>query len=138
MRNGRKLIKKSDFVTEEQNAKKMEWLRQYKLTTEQKRHTILTEADLVTEEELIKYSVLSGNKDFKSYFANEKGTNIPSSLDHLNKEIILVEDGSEIGSCYGIKLNFIQFLQKYDFDKILKDLTREQQHRMTLNQDAFE
>ena len=93
MRNGRKIIKKIDFVTDEQNAKKMDWLRQYKQAAKQAKQARLTEADLVTAEELIKYSVISGSKDFKSIFKHERGKNIPSSLEHLNKEIILVEDG---------------------------------------------
>jgi len=35
-------------------------------------------------------------------------------------------------------LNFIQFLQKYDFDRIFKELTLEQKYAMTLNQEDFE
>jgi hypothetical protein len=53
---------------------------------------------LAREEELIRFSVLSGKKEFKNFFKNEKGL-IPSSLDDMCREIIVVEDGSELGQC---------------------------------------
>lgn len=75
---------------------------------------------MAKEEELIRFSVLSGKKEFKNYFKNWEG-HIPSSLEHLNREIIIVEDGSEIGECCGLRLNFIEFLERYDFDQTLEE-----------------
>ena len=136
VRNGRHLFNTSDYVTDEQNAKKMEWLKQYR-STRQRHFQILNPKDLAREEELIRFSVLSGKKEFKNYFRNEKGQ-IPSSLDHLCREVIVVEDGSEIGECCGVKLNYIQFLAKYDFEQTVDERQRDSKAQLKLSQADFE
>jgi len=41
---------------------------------------------------------------------------LPSSLDNLGHEVTIVQDGSDVGESYGIRLNYIDWLAKYDFD----------------------
>jgi hypothetical protein len=112
----------------------MEALKMEKEKIEGQEAVILRTDSVPRSKSLLEHKLTPAERNLRqavlTNFKNQNNYGMQSSLQNLNRWVLILEDGSNLASCNCVKVNIPRFLEKYDFETQKNQLDRVDKYYM--------